>query len=267
MTLSLFVLSHLQQKNMTDAVGSAITATGNSTEVAAAPQQQTEPAPLAEGTASDANQRQVQTFFSSMEHSFLHLKPMEDSISTEKFLDSCRSVLPVFNVLGATVFAPVKSDIQGNIDKLDRKFRTDPASFPTLLSMVQSEVDEGRNATNGLAAESLLWLKRALHFIVEFLREIHSGNASLSDCAGVAYGKTLRHYHNWMVRGIFVLAVKAMPSMNTFQRELAPSPGDAAHPDYKRQLFADCGEYVTALDAVLQTINGFYRRHKLEEVP
>ncbi|CAN8003120.1 unnamed protein product [Ixodes hexagonus] len=212
--------------------------------------------------------RQVQTFFSAMEHSFVELDSTgEDAIRTEKFLDSCRSLLPVFNVLGATVFAPVKADIQGNIDKLNKQFTTDPAQFTTLLSMVQREVDDGKNATSGFAAEALLWLKRALEFIVHLLREIHSGKESLTDCAGVAYGKTLKPHHNWLVRGIFAVAVRAMPSMKAFQRDLAPTPQDAAHPAYTKQLFADCGQYIVALDAVLETINAFYRKHKLEEVP
>lgn len=211
--------------------------------------------------------RQVQTFFSAMEHSFVDLHSPDQAIETSKFLDCCRSLLPVFNVLGATVFSPIKADIQGNIDKLNKQFTTDPAQFATLLSMVQKEVDDGKNAQSGYATEALLWLKRALEFIVNLLREIHSGKPSLVDCAEVAYGKTLRPHHGWLVRSVFAVAVRAMPSMKSFQRDLAPTPRDAGHPAYTKQLFADCGQYIAALDAVLEAINAFYRKHKLEEVP
>uniref|UniRef100_A0A1E1X5N6 Putative glycolipid transfer protein n=1 Tax=Amblyomma aureolatum TaxID=187763 RepID=A0A1E1X5N6_9ACAR len=215
--------------------------------------------------SDDAIAREVQTFFSVMKSSFVQLKePSESTIETAVFLDCCRSVIPVFNVLGATVFAPIKADIQGNIDKLSDKYSTDTAGFAKLLDMLQKEVDEGRNATSGRAIESLLWLKRALDFILQFLTEIHSGNENLADCASKAYGRTLKQYHNWFVQKVFAVAVRAVPSMKSFRRDLAPSPSDASHPDYSKQLYADCGEYVIALRSVLETINQFYKQRNLE---
>lgn len=212
--------------------------------------------------------REVQTFFSAMEASFVQLgEPSPSTIETAQFLACCRSVLPVFNVLGATVFAPIKADIQGNIDKLHEKFETDTVGFARLLDMVQREVDEGKDAASGRATEALLWLKRALEFILHFLSEIHAGNGDLADCAHKAYGRTLKQYHGWFVQRIFGLAVHAMPSMRTFKRELAPSPQDASHPHYSTQLSADCGEYVAALDLVLKAINRFYRERNLEASP
>lgn len=216
----------------------------------------------------DVIAREVQTFFSVMRPSFVQLKePTESTIETVAFLDCCRSVLPVFNVLGATVFAPIKADIQGNIDKLNDKYSTDTAGFGKLLAMLQKEVNEGRNATSGRAIESLLWLKRALEFILQFLSEIHGGNENLADCASKAYGRTLKQYHNWLVQKVFAVAVRAMPSMKTFRRDLAPSPNDASHPDYTKQLYADCGDYVIALRSVLETINQFYTQRNLEPTP
>ncbi|XP_075558338.1 pleckstrin homology domain-containing family A member 8-like [Dermacentor variabilis] len=212
--------------------------------------------------------REVHTFFSTMECSFVQIKePNESNIETAEFLACCRSVLPVFNVLGGRVFGPIKADIQGNIDKLDEKYSTDKDSFARLMAMLQKEVDEGRNATSGRAIEALLWLKRALEFILSFLSEIHSGNDNLSDCATKAYYGTLRRYHNVLVQKIFAFAILVMPSMKTFKRDLAPSPKDASHPDYTKQLYADCGEYVAALRSVVETINQYYRHQNLEPSP
>lgn len=212
--------------------------------------------------------REVHTFFSAMESSFVQIRePSESSIETAKFLACCRSVLPVFNVLGGRVFAPIKADIQGNIDKLNEKYNTDKDGFDRLTVMLQKEVDEGRNATNGRAIEALLWLKRALEFILNFLSEIHGGNENLADCATRAYNGTLKQHHNWLVQKIFALAVRAMPSMKTFKHELAPSPKDASHPDYAKQLHADCGEYVAALRSVLETVNQYYKHRNLEPTP
>ncbi|XP_037571376.1 pleckstrin homology domain-containing family A member 8 [Dermacentor silvarum] len=212
--------------------------------------------------------REVHTFFSAMESSFVQIKePSESNIETAKFLACCRSVLPVFNILGGTVFAPIKADIQGNIDKLNEKYNTDKKSFARLMVMLQKEVDEGRNATSGRALEAALWLKRALEFILSFLSEIHSGNDNLADCTTKAYNGTLKRYHSWFVQKMFAFAVLAMPSMRTFKRDLAPSPKDASHPDYTKQLHADCGEYVAALRSILETINQYYKHHNLEPSP
>uniref|UniRef100_A0A131YQ76 Phosphoinositol 4-phosphate adaptor protein n=1 Tax=Rhipicephalus appendiculatus TaxID=34631 RepID=A0A131YQ76_RHIAP len=227
------------------------------------------PALVSASSPSDVTgSREVSTFFSVMESSFVQIRePSESSIETAQFLASCRSVLPVFNVLGSRVFAPIKADIQGNIDKLNEKYSMDKDGFARLTAMLQKEVDEGRNATSGRAIEALLWLKRALEFILNFLSEIHGGNENLADCATKAYNGTLKQYHNWFVQKVFAVAVHAMPSLKTFKRELAPSPKDASHPDYAKQLQADCGEYLVALRSVLETINQYYKNRNLEPTP
>ena len=63
---------------------------------------------------------QVPTFFSQMEHSFVKLKVQNSNIPVEEFLLCCGAILPVFDVLGSTAFAPVKMDVQGNINKLEK---------------------------------------------------------------------------------------------------------------------------------------------------
>lgn len=55
-----------------------------------------------------------------MTHSFRDFHLVDKQIPVEEFLECCRALLPVFDVLGSTAFAPVKMDIQGNIDKLER---------------------------------------------------------------------------------------------------------------------------------------------------
>lgn len=216
-------------------------------------------------TPSNGTPRQVQTFFSTMDHSFVGLaKTTREHIPTLQFLDCCQAVLPVFDVLGSTAFAPVKMDIQGNINKLTTKYRTAPAKCASLLGTVRREMDDGTTGARNSSTDALLWLKRALEFIHAFLCEIHSGKQTLAECAGAAYGRTLKSHHGWVVRGVFLVALRALPDFETFVLALAPTPQDAEHPDYKRQLFVDCGEYIDALRSVLQTINDFYVGHDLE---
>lgn len=220
--------------------------------------------PVANGSLVTSSHR-PRTFFSAMEHSFTNLaSSATNNIPTEQFLQSCRSILAVFDVLNSTAFVPVKMDIQGNIGKLQARLDSDPARFAALLDMVQQEVDAGSCSARNSATDALLWLARALAFIHAFLEQIHAGNAVLSDCASAAYNVTLKCHHGWVVRSIFAVALRAMPELELFIEAMAPSPKDAEHPEYRTQLFADCGDYLAALRDVLDAVNNFYIENDLE---
>lgn len=218
--------------------------------------------PVANGSLS-SHPGQPRTFFSVMEHSFNDLPP-GTSIPTEQFLNSCRSILAVFDVLGSTAFVPVKMDIQGNIGKLQARYDSDPSHFDTLLDMVQEEIDSGANTARNSTADALLWLSRALAFIHAFLEQIQSGNPVLTECASVAYSATLKCHHGWVVRSIFAVAMRAMPELEPFLEAMSPSPEDFQHPDYRKQLFADGRVYLQSLREVLDTLNNFYIENGLE---
>lgn len=220
------------------------------------------PSPVANGNLLNHLGR-PRTFFSVMEHSFNDLSPAT-GIPTEQFLNSCRSILAVFDVLGSTAFVPVKMDIQGNIGKLQARYETDPSNFDQLFDMVRQEIDSGANTARNSVTDALLWLSRALAFIHAFLEQIQSGNAVLADCASVAYATTLKCHHGWVVRSIFAVALRAMPELEPFIEAMAPSAEDLQHPDYRRQLFADGGAYVQALQEVLDALNNFYVQNGLE---
>uniref|UniRef100_A0A131YK40 Pleckstrin homology domain-containing family A member 8 n=1 Tax=Rhipicephalus appendiculatus TaxID=34631 RepID=A0A131YK40_RHIAP len=221
-----------------------------------------QPSPIANGSLLNHPGR-PRTFFSVMEHSFNDLSPAI-GIPTEQFLNSCRSILAVFDVLGSTAFVPVKMDIQGNIGKLQARYDTDPTHFNKLFDMVQQEIDSGANTARNSVTDALLWLSRALAFIHAFLEQIQLGNAVLTDCASVAYATTLKCHHGWVVRSIFAVALRAMPELEPFIEAMAPSPDDLQHPDYRKQLFADGGAYVQALQEVLDALNNFYVENGLE---
>jgi hypothetical protein len=38
----------------------------------------------------------------------------------------------------------------------------------------------------------------------------------MGDCIQKGYAKTLKQYHNWVVRGIFSLALRSVPSKDNF---------------------------------------------------
>ena len=44
---------------------------------------------------------------------------------------------------------------------------------------------------------------RGMEFIQIFIKEVAEGEQSLDVAAGKAYSKSLRRFHNWIIRGVF----------------------------------------------------------------
>jgi hypothetical protein len=89
----------------------------------------------------------------------------------KKFLAAMQQFLPFFDRMGS-MFKVVKSDIGGNVDKL-LAGTAKCAANATFASVIDADVAEGKTAkTGGSNAESLLWLKRAMEFIMLLLSKV-----------------------------------------------------------------------------------------------
>eukprot|EP00045_Choanoeca_perplexa_P015778 m.203918 g.203918 ORF g.203918 m.203918 type:complete len:200 (-) comp17078_c0_seq1:3751-4350(-) len=198
------------------------------------------------------------SFFDTMPTTFAAV-PRDDGIATTAFLDACASLVPLFDALGSTAFAPVKSDINGNIKKLRGWHEKDPAACDTLQSMVKVEIEAKTTKASGSATDALLWLKRALTFIRIFLRELVKGEKP-ADSATTAYGESLRKYHNFLVRGIFSVAMRACPTREKLMATLAKDSGldDAG-------VVAQVQTMLESFNSLLDEIQAFYDANKLDE--
>lgn len=202
------------------------------------------------------------TIFSTSPNRFEQVQVLEDGgIPTKSFLLACNSILPIFDVLGPTAFAPVKLDIGGNIKKLMTKYENDPKSSSTLQSMISQEIRSNTCAVKNSATDALLWLKRALQFTNAFLQEIDKGERELVVVASNAYSKTLRRYHGWMVRGVFAMAVKAVPYWKDFVKALGTTDSGIAP---ESDVLSDIKEFTNTLSSLIGKINEFYSNHKLD---
>ncbi|XP_067094910.1 pleckstrin homology domain-containing family A member 8 [Osmerus mordax] len=208
---------------------------------------------------------QVETFFSTMSHRFSDIRLDDDcGIPTQDFLDSCYAIVPVLDKLGSTVFAPVKMDFVGNIKKIHQKLVSDPESFPTLQSIVLHEVQTGVAQVRNSATEALLWLRRGLSFLKEFLSEVNAGARDIQGALNSAYGKTLRRYHGWVVRGVFALALRAAPSHASFAAALVSRAGDELKDGFTLGMRRDLGVYLPAMEKQLSILDALYSEYSLE---
>lgn len=208
---------------------------------------------------------QVETFFSTMSHRFSDIRLDDDNgIPTQEFLDSCYAIVPVLDKLGSTVFAPVKMDFVGNIKKIHQKLMSDVDSFPTLQSIVLHEVQTDVARVRNSATEALLWLRRGLKFLKEFLSEVNAGEQDIQGALNNAYGKTLRQYHGWVVRGVFALALRAAPSYQSFAAALVSRAGDELKGGFISGVHRDLGVYLPAMEKQLAILDALYEEYNLE---
>lgn len=213
----------------------------------------------------DAIDAKIPTFFSAMNPSFMDIRFEEDGgIPVEPFLGSCRSLVPIFDKFNATTFAPVKMDFQGNIRKMQQKYSTNPSNYCTLQRMVLSEMQSRQHHLSSSATVALLWMKRGLEFIREIFREMLDGQPDLGLAVNNAYSRTLKPFHGWVVRGVFAVAVKALPYKSVFVTQLN-APGHTGEGSlFMQSLMADLESYCTALDEVIQILKDFYKSHSLD---
>jgi len=189
------------------------------------------------------------TFFSQTKHNFLPI-PEDENIAAQAFLDACSEIVPFFDVLGSTAFAPVKSDINGNITKL--RTRLDPNNPTlTLQEIINKEIETKSTKAKNSATDALLWLKRALTFIRVFFAEVLTMEQDLSKCVTKAYEGSLKQFHGWMVRKIFSMAMMAVPYRKDFIIALGK---DAT----EEEILKDMQESLDLMSANLDTIHGFY---------
>ncbi|XP_070822522.1 pleckstrin homology domain-containing family A member 8 [Chaetodon trifascialis] len=216
-------------------------------------------------SAEPEDTEQVETFFSTMSHRFSDIRLDDDNgIPTQEFLDSCYAIVPVLDKLGSTVFAPVKMDFVGNIKKIHQKLMSDPDSFPTLQSIVLQEVQTDVTRVRNSATEALLWLRRGLKFLKEFLSEVNTGQQDIQGALNNAYGKTLRQYHGWVVRGVFALALRAAPTYQSFSAALVSREGDELKSGFTSGMHRDLGVYLPAMEKQLAILDALYEDYNLE---
>lgn len=209
------------------------------------------------------------TFFSTKKYCFQQIKLTQtNEIPTEFFLGCCSDIFSLFDNFGSSAFLPVKVDIYGNINKLKQKYSADQKRYHTLQSIVQSEIDEKTTTVKNSATDALLWLKRALWFLKEFLYEFSkSEKPDLTECVYLSYQKSLRQYHNWVVRSIFSLAVRSLPTTDLFLQGLAIDPEVflSNKKDFERYVKEEMRLILLSIENILRIINDMYSVKNLEK--
>ncbi|XP_017890324.1 pleckstrin homology domain-containing family A member 8 [Ceratina calcarata] len=189
---------------------------------------------------------------------------IDEKIRTIEFLNAARGVVRIVEKLGK-VFAPVKYDIQGNIDKLTARYVTDKVKNTMLQDMILLEKDENTTNTKLIAADALLWLTRGLHMILLFFEKIvedaKTGTPTDDLVAFLkkSYKEALEPYHGWMAQQLFDLLSRMVPTRPQFLRAI-----NGKKIDEDSSLINDMEIYLTRLRTNVSAIQLFYKTHNLD---
>ncbi|CAL9202824.1 unnamed protein product [Musa hybrid cultivar] len=156
------------------------------------------------------------TVFTPSLEGMKHVKSENGEILTKPFLDVCKHILPVLDKFGAAM-AIVKSDIGGNITRLETKYNSDPSKYEYLYSMVQVEVESKTATGSSSCSNGLLWLTRAMDFLVELFRNLlEHADWTMSQVCTDSYSKTLKKWHGWLASS----TVTVIYAVHTWAQEL-----------------------------------------------
>lgn len=185
---------------------------------------------------------------------FAELLPLWQAIDagaelpTPVFLAAVSKMITIFPLLGSA-FSPVKSDMNGNVGKLQAVFDKADGE-PTVQAMVQADVAAKNVSNKNSAACAGLWLTRALQYIGLFLAKLHSGTPeTLSAAASEAYTETLAKVHGWATRQIFNAALLAAPKKDAFMAKLGPD---------QATVLADMGAFLAVFQPIMANTVAFF---------
>lgn len=176
----------------------------------------------------------------------------------------------------------------------------------TLQELIQSEIDAKTTKAKGSATDAMLWLKRALSFIREFLTAVTEGDRAAKGsvkvcflrstseyCSGSmvyvepsfvllkslnsvstlasfrkqnaatgAYTLTLKKFHGMLVKGVFSLAMSAVPNWEGLIKALKRESDDT-----EEQIVEQIKGFVADFSAHLDIITKFMAENNLDPKP
>ncbi|CAF0867224.1 unnamed protein product [Brachionus calyciflorus] len=208
------------------------------------------------------------SFFTIIKHRFSDIVLLENNgIPTEYFLNCCSDVFSLLDSFGSTAFLPVKIDVYGNINKIKQKYLVDPVKYKTLQAIIQHEINDKTTHAKNSATDALMWLRRAVWFLREFLSNFSkSMDSVMSECVHISYQKTLKQYHNFVVKSIFSLAMRALPSKDEFYKRLVADHSVYLNnkSQFEHQVMEEMKVTVKGIDRVIDLIKDFYLKNKLD---
>jgi len=187
--------------------------------------------------------------------SFADVPITDAGVDTLAFLKASEGLVGLFDILGSTAFGVVQSDLKGNIAKVRARYDETPTLSDTLEKLVENEKGEKKRK----ATEGLLWLLRGLSFTCKALQNAQAdASEELAEAFRKSYDVTLKTFHNFVVKGVFSIAMKACPYRVDFFNKLKVD-SDGGPPASDEHLNECLNKWLIALDGIVTRLQTFYK--------
>ncbi|XP_077252845.1 glycolipid transfer protein 1-like isoform X3 [Tasmannia lanceolata] len=101
--------------------------------------------------------------------------------------------------------------------RLESKYSSNPSEFNLLYNMVRTEIEAKTAKSSSSCTNGLLWLTRAMDFLVELFRNLLAHpDWTMSQVCTDSYNKTLKKWHGWLASSSFAVAMKLAPDRKKF---------------------------------------------------
>ncbi|KAG6900718.1 hypothetical protein C0993_003744 [Termitomyces sp. T159_Od127] len=188
--------------------------------------------------------------------SFADVPITDAGVDTLAFLEAADGLVGLFDLLGSAAFSVVQNDLKGNIAKVRARYHAVPSLSVTLEELVENEKTEKKRT----ATEGLLWLLRGLSFTCKALQNSQANKTEeLAAAFTKSYEGTLKKFHNFVVKGIFAVAMKACPYRSDFYNKLAADPS-GGQPASQEKLDQELDRWLAALDVIVTRVEAFYEK-------
>ncbi|KAF9564745.1 glycolipid transfer protein [Agrocybe pediades] len=188
--------------------------------------------------------------------SFADVPVTDAGVDTVAFLEAADGLVGLFDLLGSAAFSVVQSDLKGNITKVRTRYEATPTLSATLESLVENEKGEKKRT----ATEGLMWLLRGLSFTCKALENAQKNKSEeLATAFSNSYEATLKKFHNFVVKGIFAVAMKACPYRADFYAKLAADPAGGP-PASQEKLNEELDKWLAALSSIVARVQAFYEK-------
>ncbi|KAF8552973.1 het-c2 protein [Imleria badia] len=194
--------------------------------------------------------------------SFADVPITDEGIDTIAFLEASEGVVRLFKLLENPAFALVVSDLDGNITKVRTRYLAHPTQSTTLELLTLNEQSEKKRT----ATEGLMWLLRGLSFTHQALHTAQSdSNVELSRAFTQGYEASLKQHHNFVVKGLFSVAMRACPYRKDFYAKLAADPDGGASVAGDK-VDAELDRWLQGLDKIVVQMRKVYKEKGYGEI-
>jgi len=181
--------------------------------------------------------------------SFADVPVDKNGVDTAQFLEASHGLVKMFDLLGAGVFSFVQADIRSNIHGVWECYNAKETDTRiTLERLVKSEVGSRDRPGTGC----LRRLLRGLAFTCQSLKNSRENpSEELQTSFRRAYDAVLKHHHNFAIRTVVSVALKACPRRRDFYARIAQGGS-------QDRLDAELAKWLEGLDGIVKHMMRYY---------